>query len=96
MLHLGVTGQKIHIIFHGREGGPQAFLVVLHCSPLILYSPVSEFIDPVFAKTSPKRSFSIIENYWACFHENWVYKFGHCSGEVFSQGKDVMIDFYAF
>jgi hypothetical protein len=23
---------------------------------------VSEFIDPVFAKTSPKRSFSIIEN----------------------------------
>jgi hypothetical protein len=25
-------------------------------------SPMPEFIDPVFAKTSPKRSFSIIEN----------------------------------
>jgi hypothetical protein len=24
--------------------------------------PVPEFIDPVFAKTSPKRSFSVIEN----------------------------------
>jgi hypothetical protein len=26
------------------------------------YRPVPEFIDPVFAKTSPKRSFSVIEN----------------------------------
>jgi hypothetical protein len=34
-------------------------------------STVPEFIDPVFTKTSPKRSF------WACFRENWVYKFGH-------------------
>ncbi len=25
-------------------------------------SPVTEFKDPVFAKTSPKRSFSIIDN----------------------------------
>jgi hypothetical protein len=25
-------------------------------------SPVTEFIDPVFAKTSPKRSFSMIDN----------------------------------
>ncbi len=33
------------------------------------FSPVPEFLDPVFTKTSPKRSFSIIEN--------WVYKFGH-------------------
>ena len=24
--------------------------------------PVPEFIDPVFTKTSPKRSFSVIEN----------------------------------
>jgi hypothetical protein len=34
---------------------------------------VPEFIDPVFAKTSPthtKRAF------WACFCENWVYYFG--------------------
>jgi hypothetical protein len=25
-------------------------------------APVPEFIDPVFGKTSPKRSFSVIEN----------------------------------
>ncbi len=37
----------------------------LHIQP----SPVPEFIDPVFAKTSPKRSFSMTENE--------VYKFGH-------------------
>jgi hypothetical protein len=29
---------------------------------LSLTSPVPEFIDPVFAKTSPKRLFSVIEN----------------------------------
>jgi hypothetical protein len=40
---------------------------------------VPEFIDPVFAKTSQRRSFLVIEAFWACFHENWVYKFGHCS-----------------
>ncbi len=42
-------------------------------------SSVSEFIDPVFTKTSPKRSYSVIENerlFWACFRENWLYKFG--------------------
>jgi hypothetical protein len=34
-----------------------------------------EFIDPVFAKTS---SLSVIETaFWACFHENWVFKFKH-------------------
>jgi hypothetical protein len=32
---------------------------------------VPEFIDTVFAKTSPKRPFSIM------FWRNWVYKFGH-------------------
>ncbi len=30
--------------------------------PLPLPSPVPAFINPVFAKTSPKRSFSVIEN----------------------------------
>ncbi len=47
-------------------------------------TPVPEFIDPVFAKTTPKRSFSVIENerfglvfaktgarnYRPCFREN--------------------------
>jgi hypothetical protein len=44
-----------------------------------LASPVSEFIDPVFAKTSPKRSFSITKNdrFGSCYREYWVYKFGH-------------------
>ncbi len=26
------------------------------------YTPVPEFIDPVFTKTSPKRSFSVTQN----------------------------------
>jgi hypothetical protein len=40
---------------------------------------VPEFIDPVFAKTSSKRSFLVIENECAgaCFRKNWVYKLGH-------------------
>jgi hypothetical protein len=29
---------------------------------LAIAGPVPEFIDPVFTKTSPKRSFSVIEN----------------------------------
>jgi hypothetical protein len=41
---------------------------------------VPEIIDTVFAKTSPKQSFCMTENeFWACFRENWVYKFGHCT-----------------
>ncbi len=52
-----------------------SFIVIEICS---LYWPVSEFIDPVFAKTSPS-SFSMSEN--KRFRENWVYKFGHrCRG----------------
>jgi hypothetical protein len=35
-------------------------------------NPVREFIDPVFAKTSPKRSFLITSLF-----NHWVYKFGH-------------------
>jgi hypothetical protein len=42
----------------------------------LFLDPVTKFIDPVFAKISPKRSFSIIP-FWACFHEKWVYKYGH-------------------
>jgi hypothetical protein len=39
-----------------------------------------EFIDPVVAKTSPKRSFqSFKTSVLGWFHENWVYKFGHSS-----------------
>jgi hypothetical protein len=47
---------------------------------LVQVTTVPEFIDPVFTKTSPKGSFSIIKNerfVCACLCENWVYKFGH-------------------
>jgi hypothetical protein len=40
---------------------------------------VTKIIEPVFAKTSPNRSFCLTENerFGACFRENWVFKFGH-------------------
>ncbi len=36
---------------------------------------------PCFRENQPKRSFSIKwkRAFWACFRENWVYKFGHCT-----------------
>ncbi len=42
--------------------------------------PVPEIIDPVFAKTSPKRSFSMTEyeRFGLVFTKTRVYKFGHC------------------
>jgi hypothetical protein len=51
--------------------------------------PVPEFIDLVFTKTSPKRSLSVIENgtFWACFRENWAYKFGHCFWILYNARK---------
>ncbi len=41
--------------------------------------PVPEIIDPVFAKTSPKRSFSMTkyERFGLVFTKTRVYKFGH-------------------
>jgi hypothetical protein len=41
--------------------------------------PVPEFIDPVFTKTSPKRSFSLNRKraFWLVLRENRVYNFGH-------------------
>ncbi len=43
------------------------------------FKPVPEIIDPVFAKTSPKRSFSMTEyeRFWLVFTKTRVYKFGH-------------------
>ncbi len=37
---------------------------------------------PCFRENQPKRSFSIKwkQAFWACFLENWVYKFGHGAG----------------
>ncbi len=41
-------------------------------------SPVPEFTDPVFAKTSPKRSFSVIENepFGLVFVKTWSLNSG--------------------
>jgi hypothetical protein len=40
------------------------------------YGTVSEFIDLVFRENKPK-TLIFNEVFWACFCENWVYKFGH-------------------
>jgi hypothetical protein len=43
-------------------------------------TPVPEFIDPFFAKTSTNKTLVFNQwkrAFWACFRENWVYKFGH-------------------
>ncbi len=42
---------------------------------------VPEIIDPVFAETSPKRSFSMTEyeRFGLVFKKMRVYKFGHCT-----------------
>ncbi len=39
-------------------------LALLFANPVLFHlnQPVPEFIDPVFVKTSPKRSFSVIQN----------------------------------
>jgi hypothetical protein len=44
-------------------------------------SPVPKFLDPVFAKTSLKRSFTVIDNerFGLVFAKNWVYNFGNRS-----------------
>ncbi len=41
--------------------------------------PVPEFIDPRIRENKPKTLvFSHWKRaFWACFHENWVYNFGH-------------------
>ncbi len=44
----------------GTAGQAQVKLSLL-CSVFLNLTTVPEFIDPVFAKTSPKRSFSVIE-----------------------------------
>jgi hypothetical protein len=47
---------------------------------MILRSAVPEIVVTVFAKTSPKRSFSMTEyeRFGFVFTKTLVYKFGHC------------------
>jgi hypothetical protein len=51
---------------------------------ILVKGPVPEFIDPVFANTSPKRSFSMTkyERFGLVFTKNWVYKFGQRVGSL--------------
>jgi hypothetical protein len=69
----------------------------IHCGTLYMYvlcekqdtqTTVPEIIDPVFAKTSPKRTFSMTEyeRFGLVFTKTLVYKFGHCR-EVREKGN---------
>ncbi len=52
--------------------------------------PVPEIIDPVFAKTSQNARFLLSENerfVWACFRENWVYKFRHGRAKMTNENR---------
>jgi hypothetical protein len=44
---------------------------------------------PCFRENKPKVSFSIKKKraFWACFRENWVYKFGHWCGLKQAENK---------
>ncbi len=57
--------------------------VLLQCQviQIVTRRPVLEIIDPVFAKTSPKRSFSMTdyERFGLVFTKTRVYKFRHSS-----------------
>jgi hypothetical protein len=68
-------GQAKYILFRFKQQCRRPFSEVYMSFYQLEIStvPVPKFIDPVFAKTSPKRSF------WTCFRENWVSKFGHWS-----------------
>jgi hypothetical protein len=54
-------------------------VLVVFVFPWGLKHPVPEIIDTVFAKTSPKRSFSMTEyeRFGLVFTETRVYQFGH-------------------
>jgi hypothetical protein len=60
------------ILYSTLTEGKNPYLLELKTSLFLCSASVPKFIDPVFAKTSPNRSFSVR------FRENWVYKFGHC------------------
>jgi hypothetical protein len=77
-------------MFFSNIPGPfQTYQVYLKHIRSIWNIPVPEFIDLVFAKTSPKRSYLVIESERCSylviesercglvFVKNWVYKFGH-------------------
>jgi hypothetical protein len=56
-------------------------LLGAHLMAIDLQPPVPEFIDPRFRENKPKTLvFSHRKRaFWACFRENCVYNFGHCT-----------------
>ncbi len=70
------------------QTGPEAALVAPHICvgqtrPQAAYKTtpaVPEFIDPVFSHRKPA--------FWACFRENWVYRFGLAAVEQTFSGTN--------
>jgi hypothetical protein len=73
----GALANILYVARHRSSLSPHKIQVKSMCS-------LPEFVHPVFAKTSPNRTFLLIENerfdnFWVCFRENCVFKFGHLS-----------------
>ncbi len=59
-------------------GHPKLWEVHIHMNTLATLGAVPEFIDPVFAKTSPKRAYTIIKtSVLGLFLRNWAYEYVH-------------------
>ncbi len=73
-------------IFYTKWNDTKSQLLPVRNRTCILLSlkPVPELIDPVFAKTSPKSSFSVMKNErFRLVFAKTVYYFGHRSSKVF-------------
>ncbi len=75
--HQFLSLSKVPLILTSIVTNLQIFSTAVHSStnhsddvnPVGTWIPVPEFIDPVFAKRSPKRSFSMTKRaFWTCFH----------------------------
>jgi hypothetical protein len=63
-------------------------MLKIRCVSSMQNTPVAEIIEPIFAKTSQKRSSSMTEyeRFWLVFTKTRVYKFGHWCLECPSGG----------
>jgi hypothetical protein len=90
--YIGVSSQtyvKLNFLLSNSEHEALDFLHIANKSKFTYsksrshpqLNPVPEIIDPVFAKTSPKRSFSMTayERFGLVFTKTRIYKFGHWS-----------------
>ncbi len=74
-----VTGGPVRQIGFCTGQAENRYLVSIKDLKIRALSPVFEIIDPVFAKTSPNRSFFMTkyERFGLVFTKTRVYKFGH-------------------